>query len=364
MSLLRVSKVASLNIIFLLLFLSIVEFFLGNWRNNFFGSNEYIQIPHLTRNKTYKYDARNLYSSKKQINIIYKRDKFGYRSKDLTSIRPIVLTIGGSTTDQHYVTEGNTFQDILDLKFKKYDFVNGGVDGQSSYGHLLSISNWHSKYLDKDNTSIVIFYIGINDRKLLNQEFSDWDFAQSQKSYIKNLLKDNSFLISNLLVIRNRIKFYLSSKNNNIDLLSSYTPREKDFEKIGIKYELNENLDIKNYPKYQEIFSNLLLQTRSNFPKSKIFIIQQQIPGCNFVSKNIVYDRHPNKSSNYCFELLKVFQLQEKFVSESQIKKNIKLFPMYLQEIIKDDGVYDYVHTNNKGSKSIATYIESIITQE
>ena len=122
MSFLRISKVAFFNIIFLLLFLSIVDFFLGYWRNNFFGSNEYLQIPNLTRNKTYKYDVKNLYSSKKQINNIYKRDEFGYRSKDLTSTRPIVLTIGGSTTDQHYVTEGKTFQDILDLKVKKYDF--------------------------------------------------------------------------------------------------------------------------------------------------------------------------------------------------------------------------------------------------
>ena len=68
----------------------------------------------------------------------------------------------------------------------------------------------------------------------------------------------------------------------------------------------------KNYPKYKEIFSNLILQTRSNFPKSEILIIQQQIPGCNFVSKNIVYDRHPNQGRNYCLDLLKVFKLQEK----------------------------------------------------
>ena len=363
MILLRISKVTSLNIIFLLLFITIVEFFLGSWRNNFFGSNEYIQIPNLTRNKIYEYDVKKLYSSKNQIKVTYRRDKFGYRSKDLISNRPIVLTIGGSTTDQHYVSEGQTFQDILDLKVKKYDFVNGGIDGQSSYGHLLSISNWHSKFLDKDNISFIIFYIGINDRRLVNKEFTDWDFAQSNKSYIKNLLKDNSFFISKLLVIRNRIKFYLISKNNSIDLLSSYAPREKDFEKVGIKYEFNENLDIENYPKYKEIFSDLILQTRSNFPKSKILIIQQQIPGCNFVSKNIVYDRHPNQSSNHCSDLLKVFKLQERILSESQIKKNIKLFPMYLQKIIKDDGVYDYVHTNNKGSESIATYIESIINQ-
>ena len=36
---------------------------------------------------------------------------------------------------------------------------------------------------------------------------------------------------------------------------------------------------------------------------------------------------------------------------------------MYLQNIIKDEGVYDYTHTNKIGSSSIATYIESIINQ-
>lgn len=361
MSLLRISKIASINIFFLLLSFFIVEFFLGNWRKNFLGNNQYIQIPNLTRNKTYKFDVKNLYSSENPINIVYKRDELGYRSRNLISNKPIILTIGGSTTDQHFVTEGKTFQDILDLKFKNYDFVNGGVDGQSSYGHLLSISNWHSKLLNRNNISIIIFYIGINDRGLINLNFTDYDYAQSPKSYIKELLKDNSFFISKYLVLRNRIKFYLNSKRNNNDILSSYAPREKDFKDIGIKYEFNENLNIENYPKYKEIFSNLILQTRQNFPKSKIFIIQQQIPGCNFVSKNIVYDRHPFESSNYCNDLLKVFKLQEKILSESRMKNNIKLFTMYLQNIIKDDDVYDYVHTNNKGSESIATYIESII---
>ena len=80
-----------------------------------------------------------------------------------------------------------------------------------------------------------------------------------------------------------------------------------------------------------------------------------------FVSKKIVYDRHPFERSNYCTDLLKVFNLQEKILSELQIKKNIKLFKMYLEDIIKDDDVYDYVHTNNKGSNKIAKYIESIL---
>lgn len=170
--------------------------------------------------------------------------------------------------------------------------------------------------------------------------------------------------------MRNRTEFLLSSKKNIYDLLSSYTPKQKDFKKIGIKNVFDGNLSNKDYLNYKEIFSNLILKTRTNFPKSKILIIQQQIPGCNFVSKEIVYDRHPSfgaeiiSSSKFCIDLLKVFKLQEKVLSESSIKKNIKLFPLYLQKIIKDDGVYDYTHTNKKGSNSIASYIESILKQK
>lgn len=192
-NILRLIKLLSFNILFFSLFICIVELTLGDWRKNFFKSNGYLQIPGLERNKVFKYDVIKLYSSQKPVNVIYERDELGYRSRDLISQKPIVLTIGGSTTNQRYVSEGETFQDILDLKFKKYDFVNGGIDGQSSYGHLLSISNWHSKLLDTDNVDTVIFYIGINDRGLVNQYFSDSDFAQSKRRYIINLFKDNSF---------------------------------------------------------------------------------------------------------------------------------------------------------------------------
>lgn len=363
MNFLKISKIVSLNIIFSILFLSCVEFLLGNWRKNFLENNEYIQIPNLVKNKTFKYDVRRLYSSEEPIKVIYKRDKFGYRSRDSISNKPLVLTIGGSTTDERYVTEGETWQDLLDSKLKQYDFINGGVDGQSSFGHLISISRWHSKFLDANNVRKIIFYIGGNDRELENIKSNKWDIAQSRRSYVKNLLKDNSFFASKLILLRKEIEFYLNSRKTN-NTFFNYSLREKDFIKIGKKYELYKNLNLQDFPKYKEIFSNLLSETRKYFPKSEIIIVQQQLPGCKFVSKKVVYDRHPNDSTKICLELLKVFNLQEQILSEFPIKNNIELYPMYLREIIKDDEVYDYVHTNNKGSKSIADYIESIITQK
>ena len=77
----------------------------------------------------------------KSTKIIYSRDKLGYRSRSKNSNRAIVLTIGGSTTDQRHVSEGETWQDVLDNMNPKYDFVNGGISDHSTYGHLVAIKN-------------------------------------------------------------------------------------------------------------------------------------------------------------------------------------------------------------------------------
>ena len=364
----KISKIIFINIFIITSILGIIELIAGRWLGYLSKNIDYIQIPGLITNQKLKFDARVLYDSQEPVVIIYERDKFGYRSNDLNSKKSIVLTIGGSTTDQKYVTEGKTWQDLLDSKLTKYDFVNGGVDGQSSYGHLKSINNWHSKYLNYSNLTHIIFYTGINDIRLIKNNYSDWDYAQSKKQYLKWFLKDNSFFISKYYVLKNKIR-YLKSKNKNIDPFSSHSAREIDFEKEGKRFEFNEDLNLIDYSNYKEIFSNLLLDTRNNFPNTKILIIQQQVPGCKFESKYIVYDRHPYDAKrmygdnvNYCLELLKVYQLQENILSKLTSITNINLLPMYLNDVIQDDGVYDYVHTNDKGSESIADYIKSVLS--
>ena len=367
----KLPKLISINILILLLFCSVVEILLGKWLENFLGNRNFKQIPNLNKNIVLTYDARWLYGSRKKSNIYYTRDKLGYRSRNPFPKKPIVLTIGGSTTDQRYVTDGETWQDYLDIAIPNYDFINGGVDGQSSYGHLKSIREWHSKSLNEKNISAIIYYIGLNDRELINNKWTNSDFAKTSIRYIKNLMKDNSFFISKILLIRNRIYFHLNTARESIDNpLNSHKRRTTEFLGKGIRYELKEEIDLSNHLNYKEIFSNLIIETRKNFPSSRIIIIQQQIPGCNFISKEIVLDRHPSKSivynkyqlgSDHCSHLLKVYNIQNKIIEKSSFKEDIKVFPMYLQKLIKDEDVYDYVHTNRSGSKVISEYIKSIM---
>ena len=140
----KVSKIISVNLLLFFCISFIAELAFGNWIENFFRKENYIQIPGLIKSSVLKYDGRSIYYSNAPESIKYSRDELGYRSRSLPPQKPIILTIGGSTTDQVYVTDGQTWQDVLDLALPKYDFVNGGVDGQSSYGHLVSVCRAHS----------------------------------------------------------------------------------------------------------------------------------------------------------------------------------------------------------------------------
>ena len=356
-------KIIFLNIFSILFLFGLIEIFFGRWQKNFLGNNEYVQIPNLIKDIKLKFNVKWMYShyNSKPLYVLYSRDKLGYRSRDSLTNKPIVLTIGGSTTDNRYVSDGYTWQDKLDLIKPKYDFINGGVDGQSSYGHLASIKKWHSKYFEEKDVDTIIFYIGINDIKFLNNSFDDFDYAQSKKQYIKNLLKDNSFFIQRFLKLKNKINFYFDNNQTNVNLLTTHKPRKINFRKKGEIFNLSKDLEISNYPLYEKIFSELIIETHREFPNSMIIIIQQQIPGCKFIDKKSGYDRHP--SSGYCLKLLKTYKLQEKIIEKYNTNTSLKVYPMYFQNIIKDNDVYDYVHTNKSGSNKIAFYIKQIFNE-
>ncbi len=115
---------------------------------------------------------------------------------------------------------------------------------------------------------------------------------------------------------------------------------------------------------YTNTFSNLISETKKIFPKTKLIFVQQQIPGCNFIDKERVLDRHPLNMERVCEDLMRVFKIQEKIINSFNLKKELLLVPMFLEEIIKERHVYDYVHTNEEGSRAIANYIKSKLLKE
>jgi hypothetical protein len=110
--------------------------------------------------------------------VIYVRDRYGLRGvrEPLSEVQ--LVTVGGSTTDQHYIGEGKTWQDALQDR-SGIKVANAGVDGMSSFGHLIAVTEWLHR-LPNFSPHYYLHYIGVNDASLSNdQTESNWSGTKS-----------------------------------------------------------------------------------------------------------------------------------------------------------------------------------------
>jgi lysophospholipase L1-like esterase len=154
-------KLVSLNIFFTLIGILILEIIFGNW-----FKNESLQKLGFIKDKEYKIDVSKLYTRNELIN--YTRDKYGLRGNSILNHpeKIDILTIGGSTTDQRYIDDKETWQSVLERELNEnklnYCVANAGIDGQSTVGHIYNFSLWFSN-IDKLKPKYVFYFIGIND---------------------------------------------------------------------------------------------------------------------------------------------------------------------------------------------------------
>ena len=138
-------RLICINLIFYLFFVSSIDLILGRFFLR--GDPPVSSVPNALWDIKIENDISHLYDANREI-IIYERDLNGYRN--YITQNNLILTIGGSTTDQRYVSEEYTWQYLINNQIKDKDIsvINGGVPGQTLAGHLYSINNWHSKSLD------------------------------------------------------------------------------------------------------------------------------------------------------------------------------------------------------------------------
>lgn len=100
----------------------------------------------------------------KKIN--YSRNSLGFRGPELPdSISKLIsiITVGGSTTECKFLSDSCTWPFLLFQSLKKQDpriwLNNAGIDGHSTFGHLLLLK----EYILKLKPNYVLFLTGIND---------------------------------------------------------------------------------------------------------------------------------------------------------------------------------------------------------
>ena len=153
----------------------VLELVFGDW----FHPNRVDRL-NLMRDCQKRYDASYLYDGANQV--VYTRDEWGLRGK-YPSLEDIdIVTLGGSATDQRYIADGATWQDVIAREFaaegRAVSVVNGGVDGQSTFGHIKDF-DWWFPTLPNFKPRYVLFYVTGND--MFKGQDSDFDDLVNEK---------------------------------------------------------------------------------------------------------------------------------------------------------------------------------------
>jgi lysophospholipase L1-like esterase len=152
-------KVIAVNAGLILAVVVAAELIFGSW---LFGPS-YGDL-NLPRNTVRQFDVSRMYPGGTVA--VYRRDKHGLRGQYLDLSRIDILTIGGSTTNELYISEGETWPDRLAENFlragRPLTVVNAGVDGQSTIGMIHNFEAWFP-LVPNLKARYVLAYVGIND---------------------------------------------------------------------------------------------------------------------------------------------------------------------------------------------------------
>ena len=304
-----------------------------------------------------KYKIHNLNGQ----DIIHTKNSLGFRGKEPSAKfdeNITIIAIGGSTTEGYYLNDGKTWPEVLGKnlseKIKNVWINNAGLDGQSTYGHLVLLED----YILKIKPKIAVFYCGLNDLGLSAMNRYDNDMATLVSSnkfkYILNVLAKNSETISAII---NMVNYF---KTKNINLMHRNKEYETEDKKIISAAELDKILknEKENILNYKIRLEKIIKLCRENNIEP-VFITQAILCG----------DFKDVKTGKY----LGYIPIKNKFINYTGHSKTLKLYNDEMIKVAKENNVflidaaalmphsseyyYDCVHFNETGAKYFAQMI-------
>jgi lysophospholipase L1-like esterase len=172
----RAVRIIAANIGLLIAVSVIAELIFGNW---IFGPDfGFLNIRHGERHVL---DISEFMPGRGSIS--YSRDRHGLRGDyggDPAKID--ILAIGGSTTNERFVDDSEIWTQRLADNFaaagQSVRIANGGVDGQSSRGHIKAFELWFPN-IPGLKPKMVLAYVGINDTAVTGDDASKFDAMRS-----------------------------------------------------------------------------------------------------------------------------------------------------------------------------------------
>lgn len=155
----KTAKIVAVNLLVLLVLLVAAELTFGTW-----FSKDPLDKLGLPRRTAVKVDATSLYPGGGEH--VFRRDRWGFRGA-VDPAKVVILTLGGSTTNQLYLPEDLTWQAAMAARLGELGrgdvvIANAGLDGQSTVGHVRVVEDWLPHVPDL-KPRFVLAYVGLND---------------------------------------------------------------------------------------------------------------------------------------------------------------------------------------------------------
>lgn len=288
--------------------------------------------------------------------IIHSKNSIGFRGpnpplklNNWTSI----ITIGGSTTECFYLSDGNDWPNLLaqklDNKYKKIWLNNAGLDGHSTFGHQILLSD----YIIKLKPNFILFLIGCNDIERSDIGSFDESILKGNRS-LKGFIYNNSEVVSLAINIKRSIKAKIMGLGHNwVDLKT-----------IGSVDSVSSKLiqtTISNQYKYQKMYYNRidkLINTCRNNKIIPILITQPTLAGYGIDSITRI-DLGKSKlcdplGGRIYWEKLEVYNNTTKKIAK---EKNIFLIDLAHLMPKSSELFYDCVHFTKLGAEVVSRII-------
>lgn len=141
--------------------------------------------------------------------IVHKKNSMGFRGEEMPRDSSFlkIITVGGSTTECFFISEDKAWPQVMQSELRKIQTKvwvnNAGLNGHSSFGHLLLLKDVVLKY----RPDYIYFLVGVNDmdRQDLNQFDSRMVLGKSVQMDYNGWFKNAFLTLSNHSELANLI---------------------------------------------------------------------------------------------------------------------------------------------------------------
>jgi len=284
--------------------------------------------------------------------VTYVRDEYGLRGSEKAVDKIEVASVGGSTTDQIFISEGETWQDVVHA-LTGIRITNAGDEGISSTGHLVAVVEWLHRIPDF-HPRFYLHYIGLNDaafayawtlpesKALVEAQIAD----QENRRALHRFIRGRSALVQGAIALQSWLTG--PPKIFTAPPASPPGPGRPEF-----RAAVNEQPIMDYIRRIYEPNLRRLIAEHQNRNEEAIFVSQTMRPSLFRIEGNSVWGRDP-AIAGYAMALRLVNAATEAVCRSAPTCHFIDL----ASEIsFQDDEFYDNVHTTPAGARRIGAYL-------